>query len=249
MVSYTYDGTFEGFLCLIYKLLQTDLNLHEIGVENERLSPLSKGLFSEKIQTDITLAKSFYKQLREKLPEELFKKIYIYYLCDTAKLELPLTKLIKRIDSDPNAWRNITSDEAIKLYQAERAFNRERHRWLGLLRFVEIDERLLFAKFEPKFNVLPRIWNHFKGRFPNENFMIYDSLRKLLFKHMWGKGELLWIDNLDIKPSLTDPFIYLWKRYFEEIAIPERINTERQKSKLPLRARRFLPETWKDLTL
>lgn len=245
MPNLYYDGTFEGFLCLIYKLIFEGLDLNSVKVENLRLSPWKGDLFSERVKTDPERARTFYRGLKESLPKELFDKIYIYYLCDTAKLELPLAKVLLKVKENPNAWRDITSEEVIRLYRAEREFRRERHRWLGLLRFVELPEGVLFALFEPKFNVLPRICLHFSRRFPNERFIIFDSLRGLLFNHRERRGELLWVESLNIEvPKNVDPYVYLWRSYFKDIAIPERENFKRQLSKLPSRVRRFLPETW-----
>lgn len=245
MPSLYYDGTFEGFLCLIQRLLSEEIDLNSVKVENLRLSPWKGDLFSESVNTDSERARIFYKSLKERLPRELFDRIYIYYLCDTAKLELPLAKVLLKVRENPNAWRDITSEEVIRLYRAEREFRRERHRWLGLLRFVELPQGILFALFEPKFNVLPKINSHFTRRFPNESFIIFDSLRGLLFEHRGRRGELLWVEGLKIEvPKDVDPYVYLWRNYFRDIAIPERESPSRQLSKLPSRVRRFLPEMW-----
>ncbi|MCS7150591.1 MAG: hypothetical protein N2Z40_06795 [Caldimicrobium sp.] len=42
------------------------------------------------------ITSNFYNHLKVVLPEELFKKIYIYYHCDQAQIELALVRVIKK---------------------------------------------------------------------------------------------------------------------------------------------------------
>ncbi|MEN2985446.1 MAG: TIGR03915 family putative DNA repair protein [Thermodesulfovibrionaceae bacterium] len=246
MLTVFYDGTFEGFLTLLNNFVLEEKSLDGIKIQNAKFIQPQSELFYEEVVTNSEIAKNFFHYLKKNLPKELFEKIYIYYLCDTAKLEIPLINILREIEKNPNIWQDFSYDEVIKLHKAEKAFYRERHRWFGFLRFIELPNRVLFAKFEPKFNVLPKLWFHFVRRFPNEKLIIFDSLRKLLFLYKDRKKELIWMDDFEIEVSLeTDLFVTLWKSYFSQIAIPERQSYERQRNKIPLRIRKFLPEFWK----
>ncbi|MCS7241564.1 MAG: TIGR03915 family putative DNA repair protein [Candidatus Caldatribacterium sp.] len=244
-----YDGTFDGFLGVLERLyaLNDDVLKKGVDVVNERVFPEKKNLlFGEKIAADPKTAWQFYKYLRSIAPRVIFEKLYLYYLCDTACLEIPLALVLKRSRTYPELWKNITDCDVLRLHKAERGLHREKHRWLGLLRFVDLGQGVLLARFEPTYNVLPLIRTHFVKRFPNETFFIVDTLRNLLFAHQRGREELLWVNNLRITtPVGSDPLVSLWKTYFAEVAIPERCNVVRQRRKLPLRFRQFLPEFWR----
>lgn len=243
MLTVYYDGTFEGFLNLLRLFIWERRSVENIKIKNTRICQEEKELFFEEIETQSELAKKFYCYLRRSLPKEFFIKIYTYYLCDTANIELILIRVLFETIKNPDFWQNFGADEVIKLHNVERMFYRERHRWLGFLRFIELPNKVLFAKFEPKFNVLPKIWYHFVKRFPNEKLIIFDARRKLLFLYREQKNKLIWVDDFELEVRWEiDYFVNLWKCYFNEISIPERYSYCRQRNKVPLYLRNFLPE-------
>ncbi len=240
----SYDGTFRGFLSLLYYLLNTPNLLLEkkIKIFNQRLH--KEFLFSPKeVFLDLKVIKEFYLSLEKTLSQELFKKLFLYYLCDTANLELLVARVIHKTLRFPNYYKNLSKEEVIKLYQTEKAFYRERHRYYGLLRFISLPDKTLVAQFNPKFNILPKMYSFFVKRFPQENFLIFDRTRNLVFIYKNQQKYLFWVEGLEIElKEEIDPLVNLWKTYFKEIAIPERINFNRQRNRLPLRYRNFLPE-------
>ncbi len=246
MESLIYDGTFVGFLNLLHYLeTRQDLTRH-IPIWNKRLHPEAKGLlFYKEIPSDIEVAYKYLEVLIKLFGSHIKDKLFLYYLCDTAKIEWPLLKVIGKAREKRNIWQDLTDEDIIKLQATEREFYRERHRFYGLLRFFQIPEGPLIAPFEPKFNVLPKLYPHFVRRFPRENFIIVDVRRKLVFTHLQGVNQLFWVDGLEVELDLKgDPFISLWRDFFREIAVPERVSFKRQRSRVPLRVRKFLPEFW-----
>ncbi|MEN3039635.1 MAG: TIGR03915 family putative DNA repair protein, partial [Candidatus Kryptonium sp.] len=210
---------------------------------NRRLSKENTLLFQEEINSSLEIASTFYNHLKVALPEELFKKIYIYYLCDQAKIEITLVKVIRKTLSNRDYWRDITAEDSHRLYQVEREFWRENHRYKGILRFYESQDGVLFAIMEPKYNILPILYKHFVRRFPRERFYILDKRRNILFKYTQMRPELLWVDEVLINEMpLKDEYVEYWKKFFSEIAVPERISFERQRNKLPLRVRKYMTE-------
>lgn len=247
MSALVYDGTFEGFLTLLAVLFLQERPPEGLKVVNERLAPEGNELFTEYIPTQPQLAQEFYRKLKTMLPQEVFQKLPLFYLCDQAQVEIPLLLLLRESTKQPWIWKDLTNAHVLHLYRAERTLHREHHRWLGLLRFVELQNRLLFARFEPSCNVLPRLCQHFVRRFPNENFLILDSRRKLLFSFQKKRSSLLWVDALQLDlPPREDQFAKLWQTYVAEIAVPERKSYPRQRGRLPLRVRPFLTEFWSE---
>ena len=111
---------------------------------------------------------------------------------------------------------------------------------------------LLYSKIEPKCNVLPLIAEHFSGRFPNENFVIYDAVRKLSVVHKKYEkyffvrdSEIALSERNTIKNGLaekSDNYEMLWKTYFHSIGIEERENRKCQRNMLPLWYRKNMIE-------
>lgn len=239
----SYDGTFNGFLSVLLYLLKEPKRLSQAQVINLRINPNSPDIFIHQLNYSKEEISIFYAYLKNSLELDFFKKLFLYYLCDGAKIEVHVARAIHLSRNNSKIYKDITQEDIIKLYQAEKAFFRERHRFLGLLRFIELPDKTLVATFKPKYNILPKLYFHFVRRFPNENFIIFDLLRNLAFFYKNKKGRLVFVEGLEIEINYeVDPLVRLWREYFDSIAVYERINLERQKQRLPLRFREFLPE-------
>lgn len=58
----------------------------------------------------------------------------------------------------------------------------------GFLRFVELENGILYAKIGPKNAILPFLMEHFADRFPLENFLVWDDVHQVYGLHRSG-GE------------------------------------------------------------
>jgi probable DNA metabolism protein len=105
---------------------------------------------------------------------------------------------------------------------------------------------------EPQFNVLPLAIDHFRDRFADQKWLIYDLKRK--YGYYYDLHEVTEVtfpdlENHHITGKLNEAllaedekvFQKLWKTYFKAIAIKERINPRLHKHNMPVRY-------WKHLT-
>jgi len=118
----------------------------------------------------------------------------------------------------------------------ENRVSMERHRLLGLLRFSQIGD-ILFCRVEPDHDVLELMAGHFADRYQNEKFIIYDKRRgKAVFADD-GRWYISAFDPEKIPGFEQEEKLYqkLWKTYFENIAIKERINPRCQRNFMPFR--------------
>ena len=135
---------------------------------------------------------------------------------------------------------------------ARKAAN-EAHFFVEFIRFEERNH-ILYSRIEPKCNVLPLIGEHFSDRFPNEDFIIYDAVKKLSVVHKKYEKLFLVRDNELTFPDEkgnelireTEDYRKLWKTYFETIAIEARKNRKCQRSMLPLWYRKNMTEFSKE---
>ena len=124
----------------------------------------------------------------------------------------------------------------------------EAQKYLGFVRFSQITQNLLISNIEPTTNVLPIIGKHFKNRLSNENWIIRDTKRNsaLIYLKQTKNLELVNLKDKGIiipKFSTEDVNIKeLWKTYFDTMGIEERKNSKLQRSFVPLKHRKHLPE-------
>ena len=112
---------------------------------------------------------------------------------------------------------------------------------------------IYFAPIEPQFDVLPYTLKHFKNRFADQKWLIYDVKRDYGFFYDLDQvtemtlneknfsihdGKLA--DNLTQEDEAT--YQSLWKSYFKHINIEERKNLKLQRQHMPHRYWKFLTE-------
>lgn len=113
----------------------------------------------------------------------------------------------------------------------------EVHRFLGLLRFSEL-EGVLYAQYKPDHNITEIIVGHFCDRLKNERFIIFDEGRKIAAIHFQGTIIITDFDHIDFDTnSVEDHVRDLWKSYFKHISIKERENLKIQYQHVPVRYR------------
>jgi probable DNA metabolism protein len=126
---------------------------------------------------------------------------------------------------------------------------------LQFVRFKKAADGTYFAAVEPEKNVLPLITGHFKDRFADQCWLIYDikraygyyydlkEVRNVVFGEDSREGHLV-TGILD--ESLMDKdeklFQQLWKTYFKAICIKERLNPRKHRQDMPVRYWKYLTE-------
>ena len=129
----------------------------------------------------------------------------------------------------------------------------ERERLLQFLRFQKMADGVFFAAVEPLYNVLPLAVSHFRARFNDQDWLVYDVRRRYGFYYDRATVEEVsfpeppeglkggWLD-----PSLSAKderlFQDLWKTYFKSVAIRERLNVRLHKQNMPVRFWKYLVE-------
>ena len=168
---YTYDGSFEGFLCCIFDSYANKEVLTAI-TDDEDSAPI---LFPVRaIQTDSGHAGRVLRKLHKLSPygEELVRRGFLTCMEDR---EIRLYRLVvKLLREGPGFLRNFSDETLHPVAAAVRHLNGEAHLLKGFLRFSELGG-ILGSEIEPKNRVLPILRGHFCARYQNEKFFIYDS--------------------------------------------------------------------------
>ena len=97
---------------------------------------------------------------------------------------------------------------------------------------------MLGAVIHPKNYILPLLRPHFCGRFPEENFMIYDAVHQAVLLHEDHKTQLLELAApLELPPpdEREQQFQALWKQFYKTLEIKARHNEKCRMSHCPKR--------------
>ena len=124
----------------------------------------------------------------------------------------------------------------------------------AFIRFQRTKDDLYFATIAPDFNVLPLIASHFKDRYADQNWLIFDNRRR--YGIHYDSATLKLVEVLvDLQKDTSGEFLSqsvcheeeveyqkLWKEYFDSVNIASRKNTKLHIRHVPARYWRYLTE-------
>ena len=210
------------------------------------------------VATNDMQAKRVWQALIAKTSTDFKKSFYWTYLSEQAAAFQALFNAACYIfDHQQPVYENYGHPDILAVMQFARSVNREKHRMEAFVRFKKTNEGLFLAIISPDFNVLPLICPHFKRRYADQKWLIYDEKRRygsyydltrvhdvLLNQH--AQHSLVEVSvlkdasiTLDAQEALYDQ---LWKDYFKSTNIVERRNIKLHLQHVPRRYWKYLSE-------
>ena len=242
MMDYLYDGTFEGLLTCIY---QHYYNEKASGIYCRDRYQANLFFGCSVVQTDESKADRVYEAIEKKISTDDLRRVYRVFLSSDPAKENKILNYIRLGFREGRTISRLHSHPVVfDMQQCEQKVSFEVHRMKGLIRFSVLSPgEILYCTIEPDHNVLELIAEHFADRYRNDPFIIHDKRRnKAVFSQhgSWYVSDFRGEELPDISEEERD-YRLLWKKYFDTIAIKERINPACQKRFMPVRY-------WKNLT-
>lgn len=236
-----YDGSFEGFLTLVHDVYYQNIKPQFIY----KKTPPSL-CFDEiyTVETDLEKAQKVFASLKKIFSTSHLNTIYHIFLCDSENFECDLLDFIKLGFKDTKNLSNITISSIFRVLSLEKEYLRVVEKMYGFVRFEELDDKILYAKIETKFNILMLLGNHFSHRLGNHPFIIHDIHRSLAYIKNKKYGTIEKVATFET-PICSDEEIHfkrLWKTFFHSVAIENRKNDKLQKQLVPLLYRVHMSE-------
>jgi probable DNA metabolism protein len=252
MNVFAYDNTFEGLLTLVFESYRHRHFPDEI-LNGEGSQPV---LFTSAItiETDDRKAERVWKGIVKHSSEENAHRIYRVFLSGLPDTPMLLVRYIRLIiDSNKNEETNFSEPVVVEIHKLHQKVCREAHRINGFVRFQKTIEGSYYASFAPMYDVLPLCIPHFKDRFADQLWIIYDLKRNYGYLYDLKNVSRVVFDDLKVNSQNGQlhhsllagdekQFQQLWKQYFRSICIQERKNDKLHRQLLPKRFWNYLPE-------
>lgn len=245
-----YDGSFNGFLTTVFVAFEEKIQIADIQKNNV----CQNGLFSdtETIFTQMDKAQRVWNGIQKK-SKNAIKNIYFGYLSESKNIELLLYRYICKLFTNQNSIHSDYSDSIVlKLSQLAKNVGREKHRMEAFVRFQLTQDEIYFANIEPDFDVLPLISKHFKSRYADQQWIIYDVKRKYGLFYNLEKVALISLVLDEVYTNSIHKSEYfvakeydyqeLWNNYFKSTNIKSRINKRLHTQHVPKRYWKYLSE-------
>ncbi|MCK8481401.1 TIGR03915 family putative DNA repair protein [Psychroserpens algicola] len=246
-----YDGTFDGFLSTVFYVFEQQLDA--VTIQSE--SGVQHIMFSknETIVTDELKANRVWKGLNNKMSKSGHYQLYYAFLSEQVGIENLLLDYIRYVFStDLKVDKDFSHPSVLKIAQIAKMVGREKHRMEAFVRFRLTKDVIYFASIEPDFNVLPLISKHFKRRYADQKWLIYDIKRQYGLFYDLQKVDIIAMEfpsNFDFTKTNTDyfdqqefEFQKLWQDYFKSTNIESRKNMKLHIRHVPKRYWKYLSE-------
>lgn len=255
-----YEPSFEGWLSAVYYVyehkLQHDESLQLIAQDRYIPSLISA---ATSVNTDDEHAQRVLTKLNKLLGRSGMRQILWGFLSEKDNIGTTLFHIVKYAIDYPK--RRVLEDlghlDVLELAQTVKSVGREKHRMEAFVRFEHTIDDIYFARVEPDFNVLPLIGEHFRQRYQDQHWAIYDLKRgygiyydKSLStpSHPAALQTITDLDDAVLRnpASIHSPdeqrYQKFWQGYFTNVNIKERKNPRLHKQYLPQRYWKYLSE-------
>lgn len=233
-VIYTYDGSFEGFLCCVFESFEHREIPADIKPDYEQQLSLYPSRY---IETNQKKADRVYHSIPQKISKDaaLFV-LNSFFSCLEGK-ELHILNLLRMGYRAGGKILDMLTNETVDvLTKAVQYLGNEVHRYKEFIRFSE-HSSVLVAKIEPKCYVLPLLEHHFCDRYSGEHFMIFDETHHAALVYRPFESKIIPMDAITLpKPNQKEhEYRDLWQTFYDTIAIESRKNHRCRMSFMPKR--------------
>jgi probable DNA metabolism protein len=251
MIVFRYDKTFEGLLTALFDAYFRK-TFPERLLNTEEIEPM----FTEECHVVITQpdkAARVWRAVKKKLSPNACNMLTYVWLSEVQGSDELLFQYIRKIiDSKDSVETNFADDIVFQIHKLAQKVEKEKLRMIQFVRFQKAADDLFFAPIAPDHNCLPLVIHHFKDRFADQKWILYDTKRDYGFYYdlktvteMTLAASTLFPDGkLNEKLMSEDEKLFqqLWKTYFKSMTIKERINPKLHRQLLPRRYWKYLTE-------
>lgn len=250
MITLLYDGSFDGLLTAVFEVFEYRYKDVEI-ISKEKFQ--QENMFSEihEVITQPEKAGRVLKKLEQNIGKSGIHQLLKVFLSEDPELEPLILSAIRQSIQHPgeNILQNYADDHILKISKIGKSVDRERHRMTAFVRFEKMQDGVFFAKIDPDLNVIPLIRKHFKDRYQDQKWMIYDIRRNYGILYDLKSCDFFYpeekINLQQYQEKFHDEeqnYQKLWQQYFVKTNIVERKNLKLHIQHVPKRYWKYLTE-------
>ena len=245
------EDTLTGMMTGVYEAWDSRLGHANVRLQTGWGENLE--LFCEYVQVepDTGKAEKVLRTVRNRMGEDAYEMIgYASAYPDDRKADAIYRMIVLglHLPDGREVSRMLTHPDVRLVFELRRKAWHIAHRYMGFVRFQELENGVLFSEIDAEADVLALIAPHFADRLSREHFLIYDRRRKKAAVH---KAEGMWMILEDLEEGLFSElseaereaeFVALWKTFHRAVGIASRTNQKLQASFLPKKFRPFMVE-------
>lgn len=250
-----YEGGFEEWLGAVfavyeYRVLEASIVRKDkfMGtIFGKIIEPGYNRMHSERV----------WKGLEKKLSPTALKQLYAAFLSEREGIENTLLQYVQHVFNSPGSVESDFGHPAVlRVQQTAKTVDCEKHRMEAFVRFKKTADNLFYAVVEPDHDVLPLIMPHFRSRYADQRWVIFDRRRRygIYFDgHTVEQVTIAFAEGTSGGASVSElydedeeAYQGLWQQYFASVNISARKNSRLQLQQMPRRYWKHMSEIIKN---
>lgn len=251
MLVFVYDRTFEGVLTALFDAyFRREFPDRLIGQGEP------EPMFTERVHrvvTDSEKSTRVWSSLQGRVDGYVSNMLMCLWLSEEPGSDELLFRYMRKVfDSPRGIVFNFADDDLLEAKKISHKVAQEGQRLIQFIRFQKASDGTFFAPVAPAYNALPLAIKHFRDRFNDQKWMIYDTTRHYGYIYDLQQVREVTLDRDDdlIGGKLSDElldaderlFSRMWKEYYKSMTIKERINRKQQRRSMPVRYWKYMTE-------
>ncbi|MBE6896423.1 MAG: DNA metabolism protein [Ruminococcaceae bacterium] len=250
MTIYTYDGSFMGFLSVVFEIYETKRIPSAIVCDNE----YQTDFFSEVsfVKTDEAKAERVERKLIHHLGNDGFSRILSAFSCgvDSSRKGLIIFNFIRLVLKHGGSVCEMYNLHAVSEFNSlAHKTDKEAHYMQGFLRFRIVSDGTLIAEYAPDNDITHFLIPYFSHRNAENRFIIRDTNREIY--GLYNGSEWTLASNEPRLARIFEDIAYsedelvfreLWQQYYDTVSIASRKNERMRSQFMPRRYWKYLTE-------
>jgi probable DNA metabolism protein len=248
---YIVDGSLESILSAVFEWFERKPGVVQVKSRNHYQPDAFTEVFE--VFNDPIKASRVWEGLQQKLGKSWTRRFYCTFLSELPDAPENLFEFACYIFSNPRgAEANFGNEHVLNITKTATKVEREKHRMEAFIRFQHTSDGIFYCGIDPDFNVLPLIMNHFKNRYADQKWIIYDIKRNYGLYYDLEKVEEIKLEtqsakqrmkpDLEMQSEQEGLYAALWVDYFKSTNIVARKNTKLHIRHVPKRYWKYLTE-------
>lgn len=252
MTVFRFDGSFDGLLTGVFLAYSAKKRPECVVAPGGEMPLFSSDVVD--VVTDVSKSERVWNALLHKVSRGAASAMATSFLCEDNAFYTSLFRFICRVfDSAENVESDFSDADLLAILENSRRVKGEAHRVVQFMRFQKAADGTYFGMMEPRYDVMHMAVEHFRDRFSDGKFIIYDRRRDYGYYYDGRRLERMRLSSDrshmttgilpdDMADADEQLFQKLWRTYFKYTAIPERINPRKQRQDMPVRFWKYLTE-------
>lgn len=238
-IVYIYDKSFEGLLSAVFDIYKTKRKPVLITSGEAYQSML--GQTEVYAPTNENHSKRVTKAIKERMGGLAYNKILNAFLSCEEEKDIKIYRYINiGLVIGCKIYDDISHPDILAIEKINKFILNEAHHLKGFTRFSLMDNKVFFARISPKNNVVPLLMPFFTDRFSDQPFLVFDENHGIAGVYDLKQWYLVPTGNINLGDYSSDEkeWQQMWKEFYDNVAIKERINLRLRRNNLP---KRFWP--------